>query len=101
MKSIRVSKNKVKNFLSERLAKSIINADENDLISVLRYNALGGFEFLSDEDLFEYINAILPELNFVELAGSDDDALNLSIKKEFKDEEDAIFIDVQRALQVI
>lgn len=101
MKSIRVSKNKVKNFLSERLAKSIINADENDLISVLRYNALGGFEFLSDEDLFEYINAILPELNFVELSGSDDDALNLSIKKEFKDEEDAIFIDVQRALQVI
>lgn len=101
MKSIRVSKNKVKNFLSERLAKSIINADENDLISVLRYNALGGFEFLSDEDLFEYINAILPELNFVELAGSDDDTLNLSIKKEFKDEEDAIFIDVQRALQVI
>lgn len=101
MKSIRVSKNKVKNYLSERLAKSIINADENDLISVLRYNALGGFEFLSDEDLFEYINAILPELNFVELSGSDDDALNLSIKKEFKDEEDAIFIDVQRALQVI
>lgn len=101
MKSIRVSKNKVKNFLSERLAKSIINADENDLVSVLRYNALGGFEFLSDEDLFEYINAILPELNFVELTDSDDDTLNLSIKKEYKDEEDAIFIDVQRVLQVI
>ena len=35
------------------------------------------------------------------LAGADDDNLQLEVKKEYKDEEDAIIIDIQRAIQVI
>ncbi|MDI3527497.1 MAG: hypothetical protein PWR03_1680 [Tenuifilum sp.] len=101
MKNILVSKSKVKNFLSERLAKSIVNAEEESLITVLRYNAIGGFEFLSDEELFDYLNAALPELDFVELVGADDDNLSLQVKKAHTDDEDNILIDVRRALQVI
>lgn len=101
MKKVQVSKNKVKNYLSERLAKSIVNADENALVTVLRYNAIGGFEYLSDDDLFEFLSTSIPELDFVQLAGSDEEYLHLEVKKEHKDEEDAIVFDIQRAIQVI
>jgi len=101
MKKVQVSKNKVKNYLSERLARSIVDADENALITVLRYSAIGGFEYLSDEDLFEFLSTSIPELDFVRLAGADDDNLQLEVKKEYKDEEDAIIVDIQRAIQVI
>jgi uncharacterized protein YehS (DUF1456 family) len=101
MKKLQVSKNKVKNYLSERLARSIVDADENALITVLRYNAIGGFEYLSDEDLFEFLSTSIPELDFLQLAGSDEEYLHLAVKKEYRDEEDAIVIDIQRAIQVI
>ncbi len=101
MKSLTVSKSRIKFYLAERLAKNIINTDEQVLAEVLRYNPIGGFEFLTDEDLFEYLNASIPELDFVELTGADDENFHLSVLKDHKDEEEAILIDVQRALQVI
>ncbi len=101
MKNLVISKSRVRNYLSEKLAKNVLKSDENDLILVLRYNALGGFEFLSDEDLFENFNSSLPEIDFVQMVGSDETHLHLAVKPEHKDEEDAILIDVKRALQII
>lgn len=101
MKKVQVSKNRVKNYLSERLARSLVNADENSLITVLRYNAIGGFEYLSDEDLFEFLSTAIPELEFVQFTGADEDNIHLEVKREYKDEEDAIVIDIQRAMQVL
>ncbi|HPD95152.1 MAG: hypothetical protein H6537_11650 [Bacteroidales bacterium] len=101
MKNLLVSKSRVRNYLAEKLAKNVLKADEEDLIMVLRYNALGGFEFLPDDDLFENFNISMPELDFVEMVSSDDEFLHLAVKKEHKDEEDAILVDIKRILQII
>lgn len=101
MKNILVSKSRIRNYLSEKLAKNLLQADENDLMLVLRYNSIGGFEFLSDEDLFENFNASLPELSFIEMVGSDEEYLQLAVKKEHKEDEEAILTDVKRILQII
>ena len=101
MKNLVISKSRIRNYLSEKLAKNVLKSDEDDLVLVLRYNALGGFEFLSDEDLFENFTASLPEMDFVHMIGSDDSHLHLAVKPEHKDEEDAILIDVKRTLQII
>lgn len=102
MKTVAILKSRVRDHLAEKLAHNILNANIEDLILVLRYNALGGFEFLSDDDLFENFAAALPELAFMELAGIDDEEkLVLAVKKEHRDEEDGILNDVRRVLQVI
>lgn len=101
MNSIAISKSRVRDYLAQKLANNIINAEIDDLLIVLRYNALGGFEFLTDEDLFENFAAALPELYFVELFDSDDEMLYLSVKPEHADEAKDIMVDVRRALQII
>lgn len=101
MKTIAVSKSRVRDFLATKLAHNIVDAEIEDLVLVLRYNALGGFEFLSDEDLFENFAISLPELAFMELANADDQYINLSVRKEHIDDEDNILIDIRRRLQII
>lgn len=100
MKNLAISKNRVRGYLAEKLATNIINADIEDLILVLRYNALGGFEFLSDEDLFETYAATIPELSFVEITSSDENNIYLSVKKDYADEENSILVDIQRITQI-
>lgn len=101
MNSVQLSKNRVRDFLSEKLAKNILQSELNDLILVLRFNALGGFEFLSDEDLFENLLAVVPELELVRLVNSDDYFLYLGVKLHNIDEEEEILVDVRKIVQVI
>ena len=101
MKNIQLSKNRVRDYLSEKLAKNLIHSDLEDLVLVLRYNALGGYEFLSDSDLFEYLLASLPELELVRLVNADEDYLYLGVKPENIDDEDAIIKDVNKTIQLI
>lgn len=101
MKSIQLSKNRVKDFLSEKLAKNILQSELSDLVLVLRFNALGGFEFLGDEDLYENLLAVLPELELVRLVNADENYLYLGVKKHNIDDEDEILKDVRKIIQVI
>ena len=101
MKSIQLSKNRVKDFLSEKLAKNILQSELSDLVLVIRFNALGGFEFLSDEDLFENLLAIVPELELVRLVNADDNFLYLGVKKQNLDDEEDILKDVRKIIQII
>ena len=101
MDSISISKSRVRDYLAQKLANNIINAEIEDLLIVLRYNALGGFEFLSDEDLFENFAAAIPELHFVEMIDTDDEMLYLAVKAEHAADAQEILVDVRRALQII
>ena len=101
MKSIQVSKNRVKEYLAEKLAKNVLQSEISDLVLVLRFNALGGFEFLSDEDLFENLIVAIPELDLLQLSKSDDNYLYLGVKPQNKDEEDDIIIDIQKILHIV
>lgn len=101
MNTLNISKNRARDFLAEKLAKNIIDSELEDLISVLRYNSLGGFEHLDDFDLFENLVAALPELELVFLAETDENFLHVAVKPDFKNEEEAILIDVKKIVQVI
>jgi hypothetical protein len=101
MKSIQISKNRIKEFLAEKLAKNVLQSEISDLVLVLRFNALGGFEFLSDEDLLENLIVAFPELELVHLVKSDDNYLYLGVKPQNKEEEDNILIDIKKITQLI
>jgi hypothetical protein len=101
MKSIQISKNRVREYLAEKLAKNVLQSEVSDLVLVLRYNALGGFEFLSDEDLFENLLAALPELELVRLIKSDENYLYLSVKPQNKEEEEDILNDIKKIIQLM
>lgn len=101
MKSIQISKNRVREYLAEKLAKNVLQSEVSDLVLVLRYNALGGFEFLSDEDLYENLVAALPELELVRLVKSDENYLYLGVKPQNKEEEEDIITDIKKIVQLI
>lgn len=101
MNTLNISKNRARDFLAEKLAKNILDSELEDLISVLRYNSLGGFEHLDDFDLFENLVAALPELELVFLAETDENYLQVAVKPDYKNEEEAILIDVKKVIQII
>ncbi|MDY0198778.1 MAG: hypothetical protein RBR68_13280 [Tenuifilaceae bacterium] len=101
MNMLKISKNRTRDFLSEKLARNIIQSELEDLISVLRYNSLGGYERLDDFDLFENLVAAIPELELVFLAETDEHSLFVAVKPEYKNEEDAILIDMKKTIQII
>lgn len=101
MNTLKISKNRTRDFLSEKLARNIIQSELEDLISVLRYNSLGGYERLDDFDLFENLVAAIPELELVFLAETDEHSLYVAVKPEYKNEEDAILIDMKKTIQII
>ncbi|MDX9846665.1 MAG: hypothetical protein RBT74_06780 [Tenuifilaceae bacterium] len=101
MKTLKISKNRARDFLAEKLARSIINSELEDLITVLRYNAMGGYERLDDFDLFENLVAALPELELVFLAETDEHYIHVAVKPDYKIDEDAIIVDIRKVIQVI
>jgi len=101
MKSIQISKNRAKEYLAEKLAKNILQSEVNDLVLVLRYNALGGFEILSDEDLFENLIAAFPELELVHIVKSDDNFIYLGVNPKNKKDEEGILVDIKKITQLI
>ena len=101
MNTLQISKNRARNYLAERMARNVIDTDIEDLITVIRYNSIGGFEQFDDFDLFENLVAALPELELVFLAETDDNYLYVAVKPEHKKEEDAILVDLRKVIQVI
>jgi len=101
MKTLQISKNRSRNYLAERMARNIIDTDIEDLITVIRYNAVGGFEQFDDFDLFENLVAALPELELVFLAESDENYLYVAVKPDNQHEEEAILVDLRKIVQVI
>lgn len=101
MEIITISKNRVRDYLAERLARRVLQTDVNDLILVLRFTPLGGLEYLSDEDLLEQLISVHPELNLMTIVGSNGDTLKLSVREENAAEEADILVDVKRIFQVI
>lgn len=101
MNTLRISKNRARNYLAERMARNVIDTDIEDLITVIRYNSIGGFEQLDDFDLFENLVAALPELELVFLSEADDNYLYVAVKPEHKNDEDAVLVDLRKVIQVI
>ena len=101
MRTLQISKDRARSFLAHKLASNIIKSDIDDLVIVLRYNSLGGFEHLDDFDLFENLVAAIPELELMFLVENSTDTLHVAVKPDFSDEEESIVEDVRKVVQVI
>lgn len=101
MNTLKISKNRARDFLAEKLARNIIDSELEDLISVIRFNSLGGFEHLDDFDLYENLVAALPELELVFLTEADEHFLYVAVKPDYISDEEAILIDVRKVIQII
>ena len=100
MKEIMVSRNKVKNFLSEQLTQQVIQMDEGKIFSLIRYEGIGGFGKISDMDLFVNIVESIPEFQLLRLVNADDDHLLVVLKEEYAATEEEILIDITRVMQL-
>ena len=100
MKEIILSRNKVKNFLSEHLTQQILQMNEERIFSLVRYEGIGGFGKMSDNDLFVLMVEIIPEFQLLKLIGADDNQIILSVKEEYTKTEDEILVDITRIIQL-
>ncbi|HNS31011.1 MAG: hypothetical protein WBI34_09870 [Tenuifilaceae bacterium] len=101
MNILKISKSRARDYLAEKLASNVLNANLEDLVTVLRYNSIGGFEQLDDFDLFENLVAAFPELELVFLVESNENYLNISVKPLYIHDEEAILIDIRKLIQII
>lgn len=100
MKEILLSRNKIKNFLAERLTNEVIQLNEEKIFSLIRYEGIGGFGKISDNDLFVRLVEAIPEFQLIRLVNTDDNHLIVSIKEEFEKTEDEIMVDITRIIQM-
>ncbi len=100
MKEILLSRNKIKNHLSENLTNQVLQMDEERIFSLIRYEGIGGFSKISDNDLFVRLVEIIPEFQLVKLVAADQNQIIVSVKDEFVETEDEILIDITRIIQM-
>lgn len=99
MKEISLSKSKVRDFLAERLTKQILQLDEHVILSLIRYEGIGGYEKKSDNELFVQLVEAIPEFQLMKLLKTDHFNLFLTVKEENEGHEEEILVDINRAIQ--
>lgn len=100
MKEILLSRNKIKNHLSENLTNQVLQMNEERIFSLIRYEGIGGFSKISDNDLFVRLVEIIPEFQLVKLVAADQNQIIVSVKDEYAETEDEILIDLTRIIQM-
>ncbi len=99
MKEISLSKSKVRDFLAERLTKQILQLDDHIILSLIRYEGIGGYEKKSDTEVFVQLVEAIPEFQLMKLQKADHFNLIITVKEENEPHEDEILIDINRAIQ--
>jgi hypothetical protein len=100
MKEISLNKSKVRDFLADRLTKQILQLDDHIILSLIRYEGIGGYEKrISDNELFVQLVEAIPEFQLMRLVRTDHFNLFVGVKEENEAHEDDILVDIQRAVQ--
>lgn len=100
MKEILLSRNKIKNYLSENLTAQVLQMDEEHIFSLIRYEGIGGFSKISDNDLFVRLVENIPEFQLIRLITADQNHIIVCVKDEFANSEEDILIDITRIIQM-
>lgn len=100
MKVFKLSKDTVKNFLANRIATNILNTPKDELVEIIRFGGMDGLENFTDEDLFDYLVASIPEFRVFRILRHDEHYLVLEIGKEHVNDTDNILTDIKRLIQL-
>ena len=71
MKEVLLSKNKIRNFLAERLTQQVLQLDEHRIYSWIRYEGIGGYKKISDGDLYVQLVEAIPEFQLLQIKSAD------------------------------
>ena len=99
MKDILISRNKLRNFLADKLTQKVLQMSEDTIYSMVRYEGIGGFNRISDTDMFVMLVESIPEFRLIKMVNTDEQNLVATIKDEYAENEDAIMVDITRLLQ--
>jgi hypothetical protein len=99
MNTVSLPKRKVKDFLANQLMNYILQIDETSLYEILRYDGIGGYENLTDKQIFLDLVDSIPEFKLLRLVDSNEEELKISVIKEHEESEDAILVDIKRIIQ--
>lgn len=96
-----ILKDKIRDLLAEKLAENIVDARRDDLVKVLRYNSLGGFEILDDGDLIENLIVYIPEFEMLNVLDSDSEKFVFQVSEQFLAKETSIIENISVYLKII
>jgi hypothetical protein len=100
MKEVQIPRIKLRNFLADQLTQKVLQMNEETLYSMIRYEGIGGFNKMSDNDMFVMLVEHIPEFRLVTLFNTDDKNIIVTIKPEYVDSEDDILVDITRIMQL-
>lgn len=99
MNTVSLSKQKIKDFLANQLMNYMLQIDESTLYEILRYDGIGGYENLTDKQIFSELVDTIPEFKLLKLKDSTDKELKLTVDTEYESNEEAILVDIKRIIQ--
>ena len=91
MEKIEFSRNRLKDYLSERLTHGILK---------VRHGGLGGYDSIGDEKLIDELVQQIPEYKLMQFDSADDKNIYLSVKPEHAKNEEEILVDIIRIRQM-
>lgn len=100
MKTHTISISRAKDFLARRMVNNLLQIDEEELYQLIRYESVGGFEKMTNEEIFMHLEKIFPEFKFIQLVGNTKNLLEVGVKEEYKDTENEIMVDIGRIIQL-
>lgn len=99
MKVAKVPRTKIKDFLAHRLTHNVLQTEEPALFEILRYECIGGFENMADQEIVSNLMEAIPEFKLLEFVDGDKQNIHLKVKEEYKDTSEDIMVDIHRIIQ--
>jgi hypothetical protein len=100
MKTLSISISRAKDFLAKRLVRNMLQIEEEELYNLIRYESVGGFEHMTNEQIFAHLVEIFPEFKFIKFVSASKNLIEVGVKEEFAQSDTGIMTDIARIIQM-
>src|SRR5271157_2561391 len=100
MNTHNISISRAKDFLAKRLVRNMLQIEEEELYNLIRYESVGGFERMTNEEVFSHLVEIFPEFKFIKYKGATKNLIEVGVKEEYLQSESGIMTDIARIIQM-
>ena len=100
MATLSISISRAKDFLAKRLVRNMLQVEEDELYNLIRYESVGGFEHMTNEQIFSHLVDIFPEFKFLKYVGETKNLIEVGVKEEYAQSESGIMTDIARIIQM-
>lgn len=96
-----ILKDRIRELLAAKLAEGILKTSKEDLVKILNYTSLGGFQLLDDEDLIENLLIHLPVVDNFNLVDTDSEKFIFEVKIENSANEERYIHEITQELKLV